>query len=138
MTSSQLCRAERPMPRDAMPHTRIVRCGQQAGHAGVHVETGTEVSWANVRPPRRDLAEVPPSGLPESLRGDGPCWDCGTPDNIRWWTDSALWNRVMGGPDARDDPGGIVCVSCFVARVAAAGLAVPAWRLMPEAVNTGE
>lgn len=67
--------------------------------------------------------------LPEHLRGDGPCHDCGTADNIIWFTDSALWNRVMGGPDAADDPGGILCIPCFVVRADAAGCA-SAWELV--------
>ena len=36
--------------------------------------------------------------------------------NPRWWADHALWNLVMGGPTAKDDPGGIVCPRCFMIR----------------------
>lgn len=69
--------------------------------------------------------------LPDHLRGDGPCRDCGTPDNIIWFTDNAFWNRVMGGLGTRDDPGGIVCIPCFVTRADAAGFATH-WRLQPD------
>lgn len=90
-------------------------------------------NWCNCDHEERGERESgrPVGTLPEPLRGDGPCQDCGTPDNIRWWTDSSLWNRVMGGPDARDDPGGIVCIPCFATRAAAAGLPITAWRLTP-------
>lgn len=69
--------------------------------------------------------------LPRRLHGDGPCQDCGGA-NIIWFADNVLWNRVMGGPDAHDDPGGIVCVTCFVRRVDDAGLAPRGWRLVPD------
>lgn len=68
--------------------------------------------------------------LPEHLRGDGPCQDCGG-DNIIWFTDNAFWNRVMGGLESRGDPGGIVCIPCFVKRVDTAGFAAH-WRLVPD------
>lgn len=70
--------------------------------------------------------------LPAELRGDGPCDDCGTRDNIVWYADSVFWNRVMGGSEATGDPGGIVCIPCFVRRVHAAGLYPTGWRLLPE------
>lgn len=69
--------------------------------------------------------------IPEHLRGDGPCQDCGA-TNIAWFADNVFWNAVMGGPEARDDPGGIVCVTCFVIRADAAGYDPRAWRLSPE------
>lgn len=71
------------------------------------------------------------SELPEHLRGDGPCQDCGTPDNIIWFTESVFWNAVVGGPGTMDDPGGIFCVPCFVKRADAAGYFC-AWRLEPD------
>lgn len=74
----------------------------------------------------RDLQDN--GGLPESVIGDGPCQDCGAP-NIRWFADSGLWNRVVGGPDARDDPGGIFCIHCFVKRADATGCNPSAWHL---------
>ncbi len=72
------------------------------------------------------------SRLPERLRGDGPCQDCGTVDNVVWFTDNVFWNQVMGGPVTIGDPGGIVCIPCFVVRVDAAGFHVTGWRLLPE------
>lgn len=69
--------------------------------------------------------------VPDAVRGDGPCQDCGG-ENVCWFTDNVLWNTVMGGPDQHDDPGGIVCVTCFVVRAHAAGLNPPAWRLLAE------
>lgn len=70
--------------------------------------------------------------LPEHLRGDGPCKDCGTLDNIVWFTDNVLWNEVVGGPGTMDDPGGLLCILCFVKRTDAARLWPSAWRLLPE------
>lgn len=49
-------------------------------------------------------------------RSDGPCQDCGCMYSP-WFTDNVLWNFIMGGPDATDDPGGMLCMSCFTARV---------------------
>lgn len=66
--------------------------------------------------------------LPERLRGDGPCVDCGTFDNIVWFTDSVFWNQVMGP----DDRYAIVCMLCFVIRTAAVGFWPTGWRLVPE------
>ncbi len=70
--------------------------------------------------------------LPEHLRGDGPCQDCGTLDNIVWFTDNVFWNQVVGGPATMYDPGGLLCIPCFVLRVDAAGLNPTGWRLLPE------
>jgi hypothetical protein len=70
------------------------------------------------------------SQIPEHLIGDGPCQDCGD-DNVIWFTESPLWNLVMGGPEATDDPGGIVCVPDFVRRADAAGVHSAAWKLVP-------
>lgn len=44
-----------------------------------------------------------------------PCQECGG-RNPAWFADHTLWNLVMGGPEAKDDPGGILCPTCFVAR----------------------
>jgi hypothetical protein len=68
------------------------------------------------------------SALPEDLRGDGPCDDCGTPDNIVWFTESVLWNDVI--KDQGDDK--ILCIPCFVKRVDAAGYYPTGWRLTAE------
>ena len=70
------------------------------------------------------------SELPKSLRGDGPCGDCGTQDNIRWFTEDVFWNRVVrdNDPNNRDE---ILCITCFVKRVDEAGYDPNAWRVLP-------
>lgn len=68
--------------------------------------------------------------LPVELRGDGPCDDCGTADNIVWFTENVLWNAVMryeGAP-----PEGFCCPTCFVRRVHECGFAPTGWRLLPD------
>lgn len=72
------------------------------------------------------------SRIVEGLRGDGPCKACHTEDNIRWFTDSTFWNTVIGGPRATDDPGGILCIPCFVKHTDYANLHPNVWRLTPE------
>jgi hypothetical protein len=44
---------------------------------------------------------------------DGPCQVCGQP-YPPWRADHTLWNLVMGGPDATDDPGGMLCPNHFL------------------------
>ena len=68
--------------------------------------------------------------LPSELRGDGPCSDCGTNDNIVWFTDDVFWNEVCRGESDYDDP--ILCIPCFVTRVDAKGYEPMSWRLLPE------
>lgn len=71
--------------------------------------------------------------LPSRLVGDAPCRDCGTLDNIVWFTDNVLWNHVTGeevvGTDERD---AILCIPCFVKRADAAGLQPTGWRLLAD------
>lgn len=67
--------------------------------------------------------------LPEHLRGDGPCTDCGTTDNIIWFTEDVLWNEVIRQGDYVEP---ILCIRCFVKRVDGAGLAPTGWRLLPD------
>lgn len=64
------------------------------------------------------------------LRGDGPCGDCGSFDNVVWFTEDVLWNDVVRRREPNGDP--LMCVQCFVARVHAAGYAPTGWRLLPE------
>lgn len=52
--------------------------------------------------------------------GDGPCDDCGKP-YPPWMAPHDVWNLVMGGPDAKDDPGGMLCPTCFIVRAERAG-----------------
>ena len=66
--------------------------------------------------------------IPEHLCGDGPCSDCGTVDNPRWFTDSVFWNEVVRQGDYIEP---ILCINCFVKRVDAAGFDCN-WRLLPE------
>lgn len=62
-----------------------------------------------------------------TLDGDTPCKDCGTEENIIWFTDSILWNNVIGTKESA-----ILCLRCFVKRVEDAGLEPKSWRVMPE------
>lgn len=80
---------------------------------------------------------VPPpvsTVLPEELRGDGPCRNCGTVDNIIWRTDDAFWNEVIGGAGCRDDLGGLYCIPCLarIVFVFEAGYHPNGWRITPE------
>jgi hypothetical protein len=70
--------------------------------------------------------------LPEHLRGDGPCADCGTLDNIVWFTDNVLWYEVVRRVDVGREWSEILCIPCFVKRVDAAGFAPTGWRLVPD------
>jgi hypothetical protein len=69
-----------------------------------------------------------PAALPDDLRGDGPCADCGTLDNIVWFTESVFWNDVV----RRDGDDAILCIPCFVKRVDATGYYPTGWRLVPD------
>ena len=46
-----------------------------------------------------------------------------------WFTDNAVWNYVVGGPDAAYDPGGMLCPRCFTLRAEAAYGFRPIWKL---------
>ena len=73
------------------------------------------------------------AGLAAELRGDGPCADCGTLDNIVWFTDNVFWNAVTGENVVHEEPyGAILCVTCFVQRTHDAGMSPTGWRLLPE------
>lgn len=63
------------------------------------------------------------------LRGDGPCDDCGTLDNICWFTESPFWNAVIR-IESYEEP--ILCIPCFVIRADKRGYRPHAWRLLPE------
>jgi len=64
--------------------------------------------------------------------GDGPCQDCGRPYPA-WFAPHEVWNLVMGGPIATDDPGGLLCPTCFLIRADREGVRPPAWRIFPPA-----
>jgi hypothetical protein len=87
---------------------------------------------ALINEPRTEARATPPL-LPEHLRGDGPCDDCGTLDNIGWFTDNVLWNEVTGEHVIHEQPrSGILCIPCFVKRTDAVGLHPTGWRLIAE------
>lgn len=46
---------------------------------------------------------------------DGPCDDCKR-HYPAWRAEHDTWNAVMGGPGATDDPGGLLCPTCFLTR----------------------
>ncbi|MBU3262103.1 hypothetical protein KPG71_18940 [Roseovarius sp. PS-C2] len=58
--------------------------------------------------------------------GDTRCQECCC-ENVNWFAPNDLWNSVMGGADATDDPGGVLCPTCFIRRAGGDG----AWRVMP-------
>lgn len=61
--------------------------------------------------------------------GDSRCEDCHHAYRP-WFTDNVLWNQVMGGEGAMDDPGGNLCPACFMRRTEAQhGFIV--WRVVP-------
>ena len=59
--------------------------------------------------------------------GDILCKDCGTEDNIVWFTDDVFWNSVIKNIWSR---GIILCVNCFVKR-AEKKFDIVSWRLIP-------
>jgi len=59
------------------------------------------------------------------------CDDCGRANPV-WFAPSDVWNLVVGGPDATDDPGGVLCPICFIAKAEAAGIKPNGWRIEPE------
>lgn len=61
------------------------------------------------------------------------CDDCQKP-YARWFADSPEWNLVMGGPEAKDDPGGMLCPRCFTLR-AEKVYTLPVWRLWLDREN---
>lgn len=67
--------------------------------------------------------------LPKHLQGDGPCEDCGTPDNIIWYVESEFWNEIMRKGGEHRDP--FLCIVCFVRRTDEAGYVPSGWRLTP-------
>lgn len=90
-----------------------VSCESAAGHSGGHRHG--DMTWTV-------------SEFPAHLRGDGPCQDCGTLDNISWFTESVFWNDVV----KRHGPDKILCIPCFVIRTDAVGYFPTGWRLLPD------
>lgn len=58
-----------------------------------------------------------------------PCEDCGC-QMLAWFAPNMIWNRVIGGPDAQYDPGGVLCPSCFIKRAERAGI-IDIWKVAP-------
>lgn len=115
--------------------------------AAYHQEREHKGRWANCQYPRcqnarlllaaLDRLEEPQAltrgALAEHLRGDGPCVDCGTLDNIVWFTENVVWNAVTGEEVyAEDKRTAILCIPCFVIRADAKGLRPTGWRLLVE------
>lgn len=72
-----------------------------------------------------------------TLQGDAPCNECGTTDNIVWFTDNTLWNNAVRGPDyalamARWGVDPILCLTCFIGVVEEQGYRPAGWRVLPE------
>ena len=51
--------------------------------------------------------------MADDISSPGDKADCGHPNPI-WFADNELWNAVMGGKAAKDDPGGVLCPTCFM------------------------
>lgn len=62
--------------------------------------------------------------------GDAPCTDCGTNDNIVWFTESVFWNAVCRSDPDYIEP--ILCIPCFVRRAQLKGYRPTGWRLLAE------
>jgi hypothetical protein len=86
------------------------------------------VSEAGARELVRSALEAAAKARSVGVEDAIPCEDCGaaTPS---WNAPNELWNLVKGGPDAKDDPGGHLCLNCFVRRAEAAGIRPAAWHL---------
>lgn len=67
--------------------------------------------------------------LPIELRGDGPCTDCGTKNNVIWFTDSVFWNEICRQGEYTEPT---LCIPCFVVRADRAGFYPTGWRLIPD------
>lgn len=62
---------------------------------------------------------------------EGICRDCGGHNPV-WFAPSPVWNLVMGGKDAKGDPGGVICPVCFTKRAENNGVKPTGWELRPE------
>jgi hypothetical protein len=71
------------------------------------------------------------TSLPKHLQGDGPCSNCGTVDNIVWFTESVFWNAVVRIEPRLTDNAEILCIPCFVIMADQRGYRCN-WRLLPE------
>ncbi len=71
------------------------------------------------------------SRLPEHIRGDGPCSNCGTRNNPIWFTESVFWNAVVRVEPRLTDDAEILCMPCFIIMADQRGYRCH-WRLLPE------
>lgn len=71
------------------------------------------------------------SRLPEHIRGDGPCSNCGTRNNPIWFTESVFWNAVVRVEPRLTDDAEILCMACFIIMADQRGYRCH-WRLLPE------
>src|SRR4051812_19830995 len=79
-----------------------------------------------------EAAKAPAKGQPdEAPHPEKACQDCGGRNPV-WFAPNSVWNLVMGGPDAKGDPGGIICPVCFIQRANACGVPNTGWELRPE------
>jgi hypothetical protein len=75
-----------------------------------------------------------------TIPGDVPCAECGTEENLVWFTDPVFWNNVVRWQG--DDPYGyavarwggdpILCIPCFVRVAEERGFRPTGWRVSPE------
>lgn len=75
-----------------------------------------------------------------TLHGDAPCAECGTTENIIWFTDDVLWNNVTRRKDNGHDgyqmnrwgKEPILCLPCFIGVVEGRGIRPVSWRVIPQ------
>lgn len=76
---------------------------------------------------------------PMHQQDDTVCQDCGH-NNPPWYAPDHIWNTTMAptntNTNTTDDPGGMVCPSCFIDRAHTKGTDPIAWVLLPEAKCT--
>lgn len=72
--------------------------------------------WSTTGTRLRNLLDAHAQAAPASETdptADGPCRQCSRRYRA-WFAPHHIWNIVMGGPDAADDPGGMLCPTCFL------------------------
>jgi hypothetical protein len=92
--------------------------------ASADAETGSRASH------RANSSVVSTKGF-NPARCESRCDDCGGVNPV-WFAPNPLWNLVIGGPEAKGDPGGFICPGCFIVRAEAVGIKHTAWQLRPE------
>lgn len=84
-------------------------------------------SGSQASPAATDVS-APSVSIPNA--GEATCDDCGGHNPV-WFAPNDVWNFVVGGPGAKDDPGGFLCPVCFIVKAEAAGLVPNVWELRP-------